>query len=84
MMQVSKVKSDTLTLMQQESDLGQTKVVAARDAYWRQKIDEMEDEQAKHLAAKVRLWRHLSCLFLSACVVLLYSIPEVKDSSHNI
>lgn len=53
MQQVSRVKSETLTLVQQESEKDQEKAVAARDRVWEERISEMEDEQAKKLASKV-------------------------------
>lgn len=58
MQQVSRVKSDTLTLVQQENDKEREKAVNAaasqRDDYWQQKVGDMEDEQAKKLASKVK------------------------------
>ena len=51
--QVSRVKSETLTLVQQESEKDTEKAVAARDKHWEDKLSQLEDDHAKQLAKKV-------------------------------
>jgi hypothetical protein len=57
MQQVSRVKSETLALVQEESDKEREKAVIAasneRDKYWEEKLGSLEDEFAKKLAQKV-------------------------------
>lgn len=57
MQQVSRVKSETLNLVQQESEKDLQKAVTAaiteRDKYWEEKLSKLEDDQAKALAQKV-------------------------------
>lgn len=57
MQQVSRVKSETLTLVQKESENELQKAVTAaiadRDKYWQEVINKTEDDNAKALAAKV-------------------------------
>lgn len=58
MQQVSRVKSETLTLVQEESEKEREKAVSAaareRDQYWEERLGSMEDDYAKKLAHKVR------------------------------
>ena len=66
MQQVSRVKSETLTLVQKESENEMQKDVTAaiadRDRYWQDVINKTEDQNAKDLAAKVtpRTVKHVS------------------------
>jgi len=53
MQQVSKVKTETLTLVQEESEKEQQKAVSARDKMWEERLSSMEDELAQKLASKV-------------------------------
>ena len=53
------MKSETLTLVQQESEKDLEKAVAARDKVWEQRLSDMEDENAKKLANKVCCFDYL-------------------------
>lgn len=51
--QVSRVKSETLNLVQQESEKDTEKALQSRDKHWEDKLSQLEDDQAKKLARKV-------------------------------
>ena len=53
LLQVSRVKSETLSLVQQEGEKDTEKAVAARDKHWEEKLSQIEDDHAKQLAKKV-------------------------------
>ena len=53
LLQVSRVKSETLNLVQQENEKDTEKAVAARDKHWEDKLSQLEDDHAKQLAKKV-------------------------------